>query len=222
MDTAGGQIQGARRRQEDAFAIERIDDGAWLAVVADGLGGHPRGDLASREGIAAFLREFSSQTRMLGASPRRWLERSVRAADQRLRSLQAEYASLRGMATTLVALYASGRQAYALSVGDSYLMVLRGGVFRRLNKLHVLHGAVTSCVGFALTRVELSDALATAPGDRFVLATDGIATLSDEKLKRIVADAGSAGQTVSALLGAVEAAANPAQDNATAVTLFVP
>ena len=222
MDTAGGHIQGKRRRQEDAFAIETIDAEGRLLLVADGLGGHPRGDLASTEGIAAFLREFREQMQAPGTSPRQWMERSLRSADRHLRGLQQQDPTLRGMATTLVALYARGRQAYALSVGDSYLMILRNGVLRRLNQLHQRDGAVTSCVGFVLTKVELSDALATAPGDRFVLASDGIATLDDSALTRIVAGATSAGDTVSALLGAVEAAARPVQDNATAVTLFLP
>ena len=49
MDIAGGQIQGARRRQEDAFAIEMLADGARLVLVADGLGINLRNPVAIDE-----------------------------------------------------------------------------------------------------------------------------------------------------------------------------
>jgi serine/threonine protein phosphatase PrpC len=61
MDAAGGQILGARRRQEDAFAVERIGGDALLALVTDGLGGLPAGHIASQEATAEFVRVFREQ-----------------------------------------------------------------------------------------------------------------------------------------------------------------
>lgn len=221
MDTAGGQIQGARRRQEDAWAVQRVGEDGWLLLLADGLGGHPAGDIASREAAAEFGRAFLEHAQQPDSSPRAWMHHSVLAAEQHLRRRQVADRALLGMSTTLVALYARDREAYALSVGDSYLMLLRNGVLRRLNELHTHNGAVTSCLGFSLTRVDLSDALATAPGDRFLLASDGVDTLDDATLTRIVASAPDAPSVVRDLLAAIESAGNPVQDNATAVALTV-
>lgn len=222
MEAAGGQIQGARRRQEDAYAIEWIGEGACLALVADGLGGLPAGDVASKEGIAEFLRVFRDEAGVPNTSPLVWLRAALIAADRHLHRRQIEEPALFGMSTTLVAFYARGSEAYALSVGDSYLMLQRNDVLYVLNKLHREGSALTSCVGAHLSEVDIPEPLRIKSGDRFLLATDGITTLNEATIKQIFAPAGSAQEATRALLEAVEHALNLHQDNATVVAVLVP
>lgn len=220
MKAAGGQIQGTRMRQEDCWSLERLDDGAMLAVVADGLGGHPGGDIASREGVAEVKRAFLEQRAAAEAQPREWLKQAVMAADQHLRSLQRADAELHGMATTLVALYLRAGEFWAASVGDSYLLLQRRGQLLVLNELHAEGGGVTSCVGFHLSRVDLADRLAVEPGDRFLLASDGIATLEAGEIGALLGAAPDPEGAVRDVLRAVEDAALPNQDNVTLVSVF--
>ena len=220
MDIAGGQIQGARRRQEDAFAIEELAGGARLVLVADGLGGLPAGDVASREASQEFVRVFRGDAGLGQGSPPEWMRHAVGEADAHLRRRHSGAPELLGMSTTIVALHARGGEACALSVGDSYLMLLRNGMLYVLNDLHRSGSALTSCLGAQLTQVWALDAIKIEPGDRFVLATDGITTLGEATIKERVAAAASAQEAVDGLLGAIEKAAAMHQDNATIVALI--
>ena len=222
MDVAGDQIQGARRRQEDAYAIDWLGDGSCLALVADGLGGLPAGDVASREAIAEFLRVFRDESRTPNTSPLVWLRQALITANRHLHRRQIEEPGLSGMSTTLVAFYARGSEAYALSVGDSYLMLQRNGVLYVLNKLHRDGSALTSCLGAQLSEVDIPEPLKIESGDRFLLASDGITTLNEARIKQVFAPAASAQEAVRGLLAAIEDALNVHQDNATVVTVIVP
>ena len=220
MEAAGGQIQGARQDQEDAWHLEALGPRERLAVVADGLGGHPAGDVASGEAVERFVERFLAERQHSADAPRQWLEAALAAADLHLRHRQRDDPALRGMATTFVALYAHDDAFWAASVGDSYLLLQRHGALVRLNELHTENGGVTSCVGFNLTRIDIADRLAIEPGDRFLLATDGIATLDEADLEALVRTAPDAEGAVREILLAVEASAHPYQDNATVVALF--
>ena len=218
---AGGQIQGARRRQEDSWRIARFADSEVLAVVCDGLGGHPAGDVASREGVKEICAHFTEQRRRAEtAEPREWLKFSVKQADLALKSLQHRHENLFGMATTLVALYRRGSEFWAASVGDSYLLLWRQNQLIVLNQLHSEGGGVTSCLGFNLTQIDVADRLLVEPGDRYLLASDGISVLDPQEIGGLLGTAADAPGAVKALLGAIEEAALPTQDNATVIAVF--
>jgi len=222
MDIAGGQIQGARRRQEDAFSIETLADGARLVLVADGLGGLPAGDVASREASAEFVRVVREQSGAKHGQAPDWMRHAVREADSHLQRRQSGAPELAGMSTTIVALYTSGGNTCALSVGDSYLMLLRKGMLYVLNDLHREGSALTSCLGAQLRQVWALDALKIEPGDRILLATDGITTLAEATIKERVAGASNAQEAVDGVLRAIEDAMAMHQDNATVVAILVP
>ena len=221
MKVGGGQIQGARRRQEDAWHVERYGDDEVLMVVADGLGGHPAGDVASREGVREFVAQFNARRARGTQSPRHWLQDSTIAADAALKQMAREKRHLREMATTLIVMFARGAEFWAVSVGDSYLLLLREGRLMRLNELHSESGGVTSCLGFNLARVDIADRLAVMPGDRFALASDGVITLDDAEVTGFLARAEDPDAAVKAMLEAIEEAQLPNQDNVTVVVLVV-
>jgi PPM family protein phosphatase len=223
MDIAAGQIQGARRRQEDSFAVETLEGGARLFLVADGLGGLPAGDVASREASAEFVRDFREQARAQRGLPHDWMRHALSEADDHLHRRQSTAPDLAGMSTTLVALYVRDGDACALSVGDSYLMLLRNDVLYVLNELHRGEGsALTSCIGAQLRHIWVLDALKVESGDRFLLATDGITTLGGNAIKERLGAADSSQAAVDGLLEAIEGALLAHQDNATLVAILVP
>jgi PPM family protein phosphatase len=221
MNAAGGQIQGARRRQEDTWHIERYGEDELLAVIADGLGGHPAGDVASREGVREFVEQFSQRRLRATLTPRQWLQDSMLATDACLQDMTRKNRALREMATTMVVLYLHKLEFWAASVGDSYLLLLRDKQLIRLNELHSEGGGVTSCVGFNLSRVDIADRLPAAEGDRFLLATDGLITLDDAEVTAFLSGPRDASTAVHDLLAAVEHAELPGQDNATAVAILL-
>jgi len=187
-----------RRRNEDAF-LERPERGLW--AVADGMGGHEAGDYASARIVAALD--------ALSSAPD--LGKSIEAAVQTLHDVDLELrarAALLGpgavIASTVVALLASGDESAVIWAGDSRLYRWRDGEFRQLTvdhsqvqemveagllrpdqaASHPMSHIVTRAVGagpveFAVRR----DAL--LPGDRLVLCSDGLTNMvSDAEIAR--------------------------------------
>jgi protein phosphatase len=220
MDIATAQIQGRRQRQEDFFAVDPLGEHEALAIIGDGLGGHPAGDVASREGVERFRKTFLEQRAAGKDAPKDWLRAAVVEANRYLMELQRNDPKLMGMATTLVAVYVHDQALWAATVGDSFLMLLRHERLSLLNELHQVGGSITSSLGFNLARVDLADGLKLEAGDRLLLATDGIAPLGDEDTARILGSADTAQAAALALVEALEAIAQPNQDNATVVVLL--
>ena len=220
LDGAGGQIQGKRADQEDAWRLERYGKAECVAALADGLGGHPAGDVASHEAVNVFISHVASQRKNATTPVRKWLEDGVIHADDHLRDMQVRDPELEGMATTFVGAYAQGRELSLVAVGDSYALLLRDGVLSRMNELHSEGGGVTSCVGFNLSRIDLADKLLLLPDDRVLLASDGIVTLAEDEIAAMLKQSIDAHAAVHNLLRAVEDAQVPHQDNVTVVALF--
>ncbi len=196
-----------RRRQinEDAFFR---DDARGFYVVADGVGGHNKGEIASREAVDQ-LRSwvFGAQRDLdrlveriaLGESEcvweiRRLLESGVKSACYMVFGMAELDPEKRGMSTTLSALLIKGNIAFAVHVGDSRVYRVRGTQCLQLTEDHTLinykvkHGmmtraeaakasgknVITRAVGHKdYVQVDTAD-LDIAPGDRFLLCSDGL------------------------------------------------
>jgi protein phosphatase len=152
---------GARRdHNEDfagAFALTTPDD-AWdrgpLFVVADGLGGHAAGELASRVATRQLLESWSTGT---PSPPPQALRRAVRDANVAVfdASLGAGH---QGMGSTVVAATLAGREALIAHVGDSRAYQIRGD---RCTQLTADHSRVAEMVRMKLLTPEKA---ATHPG----------------------------------------------------------
>lgn len=115
-----------RQRNEDAVAV---DGARGLAALADGMGGLPDGDLASREAVAAALDWL--KTRDDGGHDS--LAEAVQAANARVRALAGERGIVMG--TTLEVLALDGEGACRLAhVGDSRAYLWRDGRLSRLTR----------------------------------------------------------------------------------------
>ena len=139
---AGGQIQGDRARQEDAYSITPLPeaDGAeadsWLLAVADGMGGHAGGDVAAATATRAFEEGFTQAGSGQDAAVEARLDAGLRAANEAVRAGQLSDFWLSDMGATLVVALVIGPVLYWVSVGDSPLWLFRDGELLRLNEDH--------------------------------------------------------------------------------------
>ena len=118
---AATHIGRVRKVNEDRYLIKKLDDGAVLLAVADGLGGEAAGDYAAeiaRSRLAGINRvPRGEEERQLGAL--------VKAADLAVYNESGKDPDLEGMGTTLVCVLLRDGLAYWVHVGDSRLYVLR-------------------------------------------------------------------------------------------------
>jgi protein phosphatase len=118
-----------RRINEDAF-LDRPDIGLW--AVADGMGGHDAGDLASSKVIASL--NALPAPRYMGSTVN-WLTRSLREANSQLR-LEAQRRGGSVIGSTVAALLAFERHSVCLWAGDSRIYLFREGKLRQLTRDH--------------------------------------------------------------------------------------
>ena len=249
---AGDKIQGDRDYQEDEFFICSLTDEAppaaedgLLLVLADGMGGHAGGAVASKTVVEGFRDAFHHSA---DSSIADRFKAGVEAANARVREKQQLDPGLSEMGATLVAAVVRGTHLYWVSVGDSPLWVLRDGRLQRLNADHSMRPLLMDLVelgrmteeearndtrahqlrsvifGEPVPLVDTSaDGYALERGDTVLLASDGMETLSDEVLAETVRAGGNDAEAiVAALLDAVSVGGKPGrQDNATVIVYCV-
>ncbi len=221
-----------RKLNEDA-CLDRPEVGLW--AVADGMGGHAAGDVAS-ETVIRVLRTVSD----FGSpfSFRRAVREALTVANGELQA-RADAEFLDSIGSTVVTLMAHGGHYACMWAGDSRAYLLRGSRLERITRDHSLvadmvnggaltetearsHSAanvVTRAIG-AFPSVDLEGCYgAINAGDRFLLCSDGLAAvLSDEDITKHIR-AGPASGAISALLRSC--LGNGAPDNVTCVLIDV-
>ncbi|MXW37492.1 MAG: serine/threonine-protein phosphatase [Acidobacteria bacterium] len=247
LQFGGGASVGARRRQEDAWetrALPRDENGVRLvAVVADGLGGHPGGDQASRTACDGFLAAFPDAS----GSPRERLREALQSANAQLRAAIEASPELWGMGTTLVAACFHAGGCDWISVGDSFLFHYRSGRIRRVNPLHTVgaelderarRGEITEAeaaadperplitsvvMGLSLEEVA-AGSMRLEPDDLVILATDGVETLGEDGIASVCGEQRGAGaeEVATAIIRRIEEIGSWNQDNATVVVVRQP
>lgn len=158
LDIAGKTDPGkVRERNEDSISIAPE---LGLLVVADGMGGHNSGEVASGlavETIATFARDFLGNGRNAvpegsdaSLSPRaRQLTHFIQNANTVIFEKSRAFKKDQGMGTTVVAVLVDSKALTVAHVGDSRLYLLRGGRIERLTEDHSLvqdqvrHGLIT-------------------------------------------------------------------------------
>lgn len=195
-----------RNHNEDSLLI---NEALGLFVVADGMGGHAGGELASRMAVetteaellegaldgdsdeASSLKEPEALGRLREAIDRACLTIFERSQQE---------PALTGMGTTLTALLLRGGQALVAHVGDSRAYLIRDGEIEQITEDHSLvneqlkagilteeqakhspyKNIITRSVGFESHVVVDTDALAVQKGDTFLLCSDGLTNLVDD------------------------------------------
>lgn len=242
------QITGKRDYQEDSFGLldERdlgLDRGEHaVLLVADGMGGHVGGAIASDLLCKTFVKAYPRSSGPIVDRLRDCLE----TANAAIAAAVAENPALDSMGSTLVAAVVASEGLHWISVGDSPLWLFREGQLERLNADHsmapvlaelVAAGRMTAeqaarhpsqhtlrsvVMGDEMPLIDVSSRL-LEQGDRVVLASDGLLTLDEQEIADILKKTRDAplGDSAAALIQAVEGAGHPYQDNVT-VLLYAP
>ena len=243
-DAAPAISIGRRAQQEDAVAVD-FAEGAdvGFVVLADGMGGHAAGDLASRIAVT----EVFSALKMLCDDPAAMEDRigeillqAVSHANACIGDAARDSQNLSGMGTTLVSPVVFGNRLYWVSVGDSALYLLRGSRLYRLNQEHSLARRMDAlvaagklardaadqhperdCLTSALTgqRIPEIDCCRTCvdlhDGDILIAASDGLGYIGATAIAQTVYAKrdASSGDIGAALLKAIRDLDDPEQDN---------
>lgn len=237
----------SRSVNEDSFAIDP-DQGLYL--VADGMGGHGHGDVASRIAVQAVCdslvgdrggwRALSWRSAGGGARLFDRLRKAIGTANERVLKAVENDEALTGMGTTVVALMTDNGRAAIAHVGDSRAYRLREGRFELLTadhtwvaeqvsagnisesqaRVHPFKSVVTRALGGEReVQVELLE-LSLAPGDLYLLCSDGLtAMVPDDQIRGRLATGGSPESICRGLVH--DANSNGGRDNITVLVLVV-
>lgn len=213
--------------------------GRTIHVVADGMGGHAGGDVASAiavRGLAALDRAYDSAGEAENAMRRGFVEAQEAIADMVL-----EHSELAGMGTTVSALAVVGDRAVVAHIGDSRIYRLRADLLEQLTSDHtfvqrlVETGRITpeeaahhprrSVLMRVLGDIDQipevdSEVHDTAPGDRWLLCSDGLSSyVSEVDIRRALRSKPTPEAAASQLLRDALSAGAP--DNVTIVVVDV-
>lgn len=197
-----------RQHNEDSFLVE---DNARLFLVADGMGGHAAGEIASRIAVDS-ISEFILHTKEDdGTWPHAYDEQfkrstnrlmaAVRMANTRVLEAMRKDARLRGMGTTVVACLADGDVMSFAHVGDSRAYLIRNDALKRITndhswvfeqvqagmlteaeaEKHPLRNVITRALGGALQVNPDASEIETKTGDVFLLCSDGLTGMVPEE-----------------------------------------
>lgn len=177
---------------------ELLSKKGTLTIVADGMGGHSAGEVASRMAVETVSRVYYE----LNERPSESLKAAFEEANRQIYEAAVSDEKLKGMGTTCTALVMHNNSAFAAHVGDSRLYLLRGGEIYLMTEDH---SAVMEMVKRGIINLEqarhhedknvIVRALGTGPDvevsvwsnpfpirneDRFILCSDGLYDLVDD------------------------------------------
>jgi len=225
--------KGGRELNEDRMGYCYTRE-AGLFALADGMGGHPEGEVASQLALQTLAAMFQREAKPKLDDPLRFLQEAIVAGHHQL----LRYASERGLMdtprTTVVACVLQGRTAYWAHCGDSRLYLLRGDKLVARTRDHSyseLQNTLSQVVpvGSRLNRnvlftclgspgrpvIDTAGPLTLAAGDRVLLCSDGLwSSLSDELMTQVL----SSTPIASAVPELVERALRVAGDKSDNVT----
>lgn len=222
----------ARTNNEDAVAAFEPADAALRAergclyVVADGMGGHAAGEVASRYAVAAIVHAYYH---LPWGGPESTLRAAIRAANAAIYAEGLAAAERKGMGCTVVVAAVLASRATVANAGDSRAYLLRGDVLRQVSLDHswvaeqLANGALTPAQAAThpgrniLTRnlghgpeaePTVAD-LELQAGDRLLLCTDGLwGPVPDPQLSVLLGD-GDASLAAARLVDSANAAGGP-------------
>jgi protein phosphatase len=177
-----------------------------LAVVADGMGGHAAGEVASSLATEVFRRIYYS----LDAPPSQALRTALATANRAVLDHAARNPECRGMGTTLTALAVRDNSLWLAHIGDSRAYILRSGKLTQLSDDQTLHAqlirdgiltpedaskspggnVILQALGTQpeIAPIVWTDGLPLRSGDRLLLCSDGLSNLvGDADIAEIVA-----------------------------------
>jgi PPM family protein phosphatase len=245
FDVASAISQGRRPYQEDALVADfSLGADFGFAVLADGMGGHAAGDVASKIVVTEVFSELKLQSgdpSAFSTSLPEILRDAAVAANDCVKGHIAAHAETTGMGATLLAPVLVGRKLYWISIGDSPLLLYRDGEVRQLNEDHSMAPQIDfmvrtgilsedvgrnhpdrSCLisvlgGEDIPRIDCpAEPLDLRHGDILIAASDGLQYLTMPEIEDVLLTHGDrpSAWLANALLARLDAYGDPEQDNA--------
>ena len=189
-----------RSGNEDHYAAE-ADPQRGLFIVADGMGGHAAGEVASEMAVQIVVRELTEIRDLETNGVERRVTESLKTANHAIHERTLTEVDKQGMGTTVSVLIIAGRRYLIGQVGDSRVYLLRDGALTQLTKdhsyvqeqvdagfltpeqarYHPYSNVITRCVGASqdvepdIYRGEVKI------GDVFLVASDGLTGMVDDR-----------------------------------------
>lgn len=215
FDAATVVDKGQRSYQEDAI-ITDFARGADMgfAVLADGMGGHAAGDIASKIVVSEVFSELLFQRCDAIAFEKNApevLKKAAQAANSCLKEHVQNYPETRGMGATLIATVILNRNLYWISIGDSPLFLFRDGELTQLNEDHSMapqfdfmaqsglmdleeaenhpdRNALTSVLfGAEIPKIDCPpEPLLLHKDDMLIVSSDGLQSLNNARIREIL------------------------------------
>ncbi|MGQ0639191.1 MAG: Stp1/IreP family PP2C-type Ser/Thr phosphatase [Gemmatimonadaceae bacterium] len=228
-----------RSGNEDAFFAHATPQ-IGLFIVADGMGGHAAGEVASEMAVQIVSRELSTIGDLHGDGVRDRVSRALREANRAIFERTLAESDKQGMGTTASVLMLAGKRYLIGQVGDSRVYMLREGGLKQLTKdhsyvqeqvdaglltpeqarYHPYSNVITRCVGAGESIEPDTFAGEVKTGDVFLLASDGLTGMVDDRrLQQLLLSRATARRVVDALIA--EANYRGGLDNITAIVVQV-
>jgi protein phosphatase len=231
---------GGRKVNQDRMGYSFTRD-ALLLVLADGMGGHLRGEVAATLALQTISTMFQQQAQPYVRKPQRFLEEAFHAAHRDIHQYRVEQQMPEAPRTTIVACLIQHNTATWAHCGDSRLYWMRDGqiLARTRDHSHVENliakglalpserathpdrNKLFNCLGAdSSPKVEVSGGATVQPGDLLLLCSDGLwSMLPDDDLARRM-QAQTVVRAVPDILQAALKAAGGASDNVTALAIM--
>jgi PPM family protein phosphatase len=198
--------KGGREKNEDRMGYCYTRD-AGLFALADGMGGHPEGEVASQMALQTLAARFQREARPKLADPMHFLHEAIVAGHHQLLRYATERSLMDTPRTTVVACVLQGHSAYWAHCGDSRLYLVRGDKLVARTRDHSYselqdtlsqvvpmaerfnRNVLFTCLGSpGRPVVDTAGPLRLQPGDRVLLCSDGLwGTLPDAEITEVFA-----------------------------------
>lgn len=231
--TSTGRI---RPLNEDSHFVSQPDaSGTVLAIVADGMGGHNAGEVASGKAVGIVQKDALGKC---GKNAKDVLIKAVNDANREIYEMSINAKNLSGMGTTMTACVAEEGSATAVQVGDSRLYLIRGDKITQITKDHSLvemllengkitkeearrhpqKNIITRAVGTDRTvDADIYD-FATEKGDVILLCSDGLVNMvEDNDILSVINESKTLDDAAKRLVAAAEDAGGT--DNITVILI---
>lgn len=225
--------QGKRDNNEDSVAVVETSK-SIIAIVADGLGGHSDGEIASQQAVDTIRRL------LIDCEPDE--DMLIDAIQEASKDIFSLHSSDGAMFTTVAVLWIGRSSAVVANVGDTRIYQFRNGgiVYQSLDhskaQMAVLVGQLSPheirhskdrnrlirVLGTAETPKVDCSTLDICAGDHFLLCSDGFwEPVDEEKMRELMLDSESEKQWLERMQQVVEDVENPCQDNHSAIAVRV-
>jgi serine/threonine protein phosphatase PrpC len=195
--------QGGRQKNEDRMGYCYTRE-AGLFVLADGMGGHPQGEVAAQTALETFSALFQRDAKPLVSDPATFLSSAVITAHHQIIRYASKHGMMETPRTTVVAGLIQANRLHWVHCGDSRLYVVRGGQLLLRTRDHsyleaqnstgqAIGGApnrnvLFTCLGSTVRPMfDTAGPLPLAPGDKILLCSDGLwSSVSDDDIVRVL------------------------------------